>query len=94
MKKDGLVKRIVNPEDKRSYHLFLTKQGERLFEEVNYAYREQIKQLLARFSEDQLKAYETISTTIEETIKPDRSINSDFIDLQHRKIEIDACIEI
>lgn len=70
MKRDGLVKRIVNPEDKRSYHLYLQTKGEGLYKEAYSAYLRQINQLLAKFSDDQLTTYTAISEKIEDVFEP------------------------
>ncbi len=70
MQQDGLVTRLVNPEDRRSYHLYLTEQGEILFKEVYSAYINQIDQLINKFSEDQLKTYSAVSAHIEKVFEP------------------------
>lgn len=90
MQKDGLVQRNVNPEDRRSFHLHLTTRGKNLYEEVNLAYRSHIKQLLARFTEDQLSAYTAVSAHIEQVMEPEETFGIEFIDLQRRRDAIDV----
>ncbi|MBW6465091.1 MAG: MarR family transcriptional regulator [Brevefilum sp.] len=87
MQRDGLVKRNVNPDDRRSFHLDLTERGNNLFKEVYSTYQEHIKQLLAKFSEDQLQAYTMVSAHIEELVEPDLNKG---IDLQRRSELIDV----
>lgn len=81
MQRDGLVKRNVNPDDRRSFHLHLTERGNNLFKEVYSIYQEHIKQLLAQFSEDQLTNYTAVSAHIEELVEPNGTLG---IDLQRR----------
>jgi DNA-binding MarR family transcriptional regulator len=70
MQKDGLLTRIVNPNDRRCYHLYLTDKGEKIFKEVYIAYKKQIDRILANFSEDQLTSYATICEHIEKVLEP------------------------
>jgi len=70
MQEEDLMTRAVNTNDRRCYHLYLTKKGIKLYEEVNIAYKQQVDQLLAKFSEDQLASYAKISDHIEEVFKP------------------------
>jgi DNA-binding MarR family transcriptional regulator len=81
MQRDGLVERSVNPEDRRSFHLYLTERGSHLFKEVYTTYQEHIKQLLAKFSEDQLQSYTAVSAHIEEVVEPNEIVG---IGLQRR----------
>jgi len=87
MQRDGLVKRNVNPDDRRSFHLYLTERGNNLFKEVNSTYQEQIRQLLEKFSEDQLQTYTAVSAHIEELVEPNGIVG---IDLQRREELIDV----
>jgi len=70
MQKDDLLTRQVDADDRRCYHLYLTQKGEKLFEEVYIEYIQQIDQLLANFTEDQLKTYAVVSHHIEKVFKP------------------------
>lgn len=87
MQRDGLVRRNVNPDDRRSFHLYLTERGNNLFKEVYLTYQEHIKQLLAKFSEDQLHAYTMVSAHIEELVEPNGIVG---IDLRRRSELIDV----
>lgn len=87
MQRDGLVRRNVNPDDRRSFHLYLTERGNNLFKEVYLTYQEHIKQLLAKFSEDQLQAYTMVSAHIEELVEPNGIVG---IDLRRRSELIDV----
>ena len=87
MQRDGLVERSVNPEDRRSFHLYLTERGSHLFKEVYSTYQEHIKQLLAKFSEDQLQSYTAVSAHIEELVEPNGMVG---IGLQRRGELIDV----
>ena len=87
MQRDGLVERSVNPEDRRSFHLYLTERGSHLFKEVYSTYQEHIKQLLAKFSEDQLQSYTAVSAHIEELVEPNGTVG---IVLQRRGELIDV----
>jgi DNA-binding MarR family transcriptional regulator len=87
MQRDGLVKRNVNPDDRRSFHLDLTERGNNLYKEVYLTYQEHIKQLLAKFSEDQLQTYTMVSAHIEELVEPDLIKG---LDLQRRSELIDV----
>jgi DNA-binding MarR family transcriptional regulator len=87
MQRDGLVRRNVNPDDRRSFHLYLTERGNNLFKEVNSTYQEHIRQLLEKFSEDQLQTYTAVSAHIEELVEPNGIVG---IDLQRREELIDV----
>ena len=87
MQRDGLVERSVNPDDRRSFHLYLTERGNNLFKEVYSKYQEHIKQLLAQFSEDQLTTYTAVSAHIEELVEPNGTVG---IVLQRRSELIDV----
>ena len=65
MIEDHLINRVENPEDRRSFQLFLTKTGEKLYKEVNAAYQDYIFSLLSKLKEDQLENFEEISNSIE-----------------------------
>lgn len=87
MQRDGLVRRNVNPDDRRSFHLYLTERGNTLFKEVYTTYQEHIKQLLSKFSEDQLITYSAVSAHIEELVEPIEMVG---IELQRREKLIDV----
>jgi MarR family transcriptional regulator, 2-MHQ and catechol-resistance regulon repressor len=70
MQREDLLTRQVNNDDRRSYNLFLSKKGEYLFKEVYSAYIQHIDQMLAKFSEDQLVTYTTVSDHIEKVFQP------------------------
>lgn len=84
MQSDGLITRHVNPQDRRSYRLYLTEKGENLFKEVHSTYIQQIDQILEKFTEDQLAIYTEVSAHIEAVLEPKRELMVDIIDLQHR----------
>jgi DNA-binding MarR family transcriptional regulator len=68
MMEDNLVYRHENPEDRRSFQLFLSDTGKVLYEEVNQAYIKHINLLIGRLNDDQLKIYAEVSIDIEKTL--------------------------
>jgi len=65
---DGLINRLENPQDKRSFQLFLTDSGKILYKEVNSAYQDYIFSLLSKLNEDQLENFEKVSNSIEDRL--------------------------
>lgn len=70
MQKDGLLSRVSNPEDGRSYHLYLTEEGQNIFEKVYPAYTELVNGLMSKFSNEEISRYHQFSQTIENTLAP------------------------
>lgn len=68
MYQDGLVARSENKEDRRSYHLYLTENGEIIYKEVFTAYLEHINNLMSKINEDQLATYTAFSNNIKHTL--------------------------
>ena len=66
---DGLINRLENSNDRRSYQLYLSKSGEILFKEVNKEYRDYVFSLLSKLNEDQLELFAEISGRIEERMQ-------------------------
>lgn len=74
MQEDGLVIRKSNAGDRRSFHLYLSKKGKRLFKEVYSDYIQYIQNLMSNFDEDQLLDYIAVSNCIEKTLTPENSL--------------------
>ncbi len=68
MLRDGLINRLENPQDRRSFQLFLTKTGEKLYKEVNEAYQDYIFGILSKLNEDQLELFTEVSNNIEQRL--------------------------
>lgn len=68
MMQNDLIVRKENPEDQRSYQLYLSDTGNALYKEVNEAYIKNINQLIDRLDDDQLKIYAEVSLDIEKTL--------------------------
>jgi DNA-binding MarR family transcriptional regulator len=69
MIRDGIITRQDNPEDRRSYCLFLTDEGKDLLKEVNEAYLHHIQSLMVKFSDDQLENFASISSQFASALK-------------------------
>lgn len=65
MLEDGLINRLENPQDRRSFQLYLSESGEILFKEVNVAYQDYVFSLLSKLKEDQLELFAAVSGRIE-----------------------------
>jgi len=65
---DGLIYRTENPEDRRSFQLYLSKSGEQVYKEVSLEYQKYVKEMLSKLNEDQLEAFERISSSIEKEL--------------------------
>ena len=70
MQQDDLVERRGNPEDGRSYQLYLTSKGETLFKEAHPEYLKQVDKLMFAFDETQLRTYTKVSQHIERILAP------------------------
>lgn len=70
MQKDGLVLRQNHPADGRSYCLFLSEKGQILLESIFPVYLSQVKELMERFSPEQIERFLPISQQIENTLVP------------------------
>ena len=68
MLNDGLIYRSENPEDRRSFQLYLSKSGEQVYKEVSLEYKEYIQKLLSKLNEDQLDEFMRISSSIEKEL--------------------------
>lgn len=68
MLKDDLVNRVENPQDRRSFQLFLSTKGENLYKEVNKEYQDYIKCLISKLNEDRLEHFAEVSSNIEKGI--------------------------
>jgi DNA-binding MarR family transcriptional regulator len=65
---DDLIYRLENPEDRRSFQLFLSKSGEQVYKEVSLEYQEYVKEMLSKLNEDQLEEFRKISSSIEKEL--------------------------
>lgn len=65
MLEDQLIDRVENPQDRRSFQLFLSNSGKILYKEVDTEYKEYIRRLISKLNEDQLEHFADVSNTIE-----------------------------
>lgn len=70
MIKDNLIKRVGHHEDRRSFQLFLTPQGQALFDQVQPAYNDQINALMSLIDSDKLDHYLEVSQSMESILAP------------------------
>ncbi len=70
MVKDGLIKRVGHPEDRRSFQLYLSGKGKSLYDQVQPAYDAQINTLMSLIDSDQLDLYLQVSQSIETILAP------------------------
>jgi DNA-binding MarR family transcriptional regulator len=70
MIQDHLIERKENPEDRRSYNLYLNENGKRLYKEVEEAYQEELKLLIEKFNIGQMETYTAISVEIAKSLHP------------------------
>ena len=75
MYKDGLVTRKNDPEDGRSYNLYLTEKGKELLNKVYPGFMKQIESLMSCFSEQETSKFLEISQYIESNLSPDSSLS-------------------
>ena len=64
MIQDNLIERMENPEDRRSFQLFLSKSGEYFYKEVNTAYKDYIYRLFSKLNENQLDLLSSLSSSL------------------------------
>ena len=72
MQKDGLINREVDPNDRRSYRLTLSKAGRDLFNRVYPAYKMLVDGLMSKLDKAKLEDYLKASSEIENTLTPNR----------------------
>lgn len=70
MQKDGLINREVDPDDRRSYQLTLSKAGMNLFDLVYPDYNRLVDRLMSRLDKAKLEDYLKASTEIENNLTP------------------------
>lgn len=73
MQKDGLITREVDPDDRRSYRLTLSKAGRDLFDRVYPDYKMLVDGLMSRLDKAKLEDYLKASSEIENTLTPNRA---------------------
>lgn len=73
MQEDGLVNRELDPNDRRSYQLTLTKAGHALFENVYPDYNQLVDGLMSKLDKAKLENYLKASSEIENTLTPNRA---------------------
>ncbi len=73
MQKDGLITREVDPDDRRSYRLTLSKAGRDLFDRVYPDYKILVDGLMSRLDKAKLEDYLKASSEIENTLTPNRA---------------------
>ena len=72
MQKDGLINREVDPNDRRSYRLTLSKAGHELFNRVYPDYKMLVDGLMSKLDKAKLEDYLKASSEIENTLTPNR----------------------
>ena len=72
MQKDGLINREVDPNDRRSYRLTLSKAGRDLFNRVYPDYKMLVDGLMSKLDKAKLEDYLKASSEIENTLTPNR----------------------
>ena len=73
MQKEGLINRVVDPNDRRSYQLTLTEAGHNLFNRVYPDYRKLVDKLMSMLDKTKLEDYLKASSEIENTLTPNRA---------------------
>ena len=73
MQKDGLINREVDPNDRRSYRLTLSKAGRDLFNRVYPDYKMLVDGLMSKLDKAKLEDYLKASSEIENTLTPNRA---------------------
>ena len=73
MQKDGLINREVDPNDRRSYRLTLSKAGRDLFNRVYPDYKMLVDGLMSKLDKAKLEDYLKASSEIENTLTPKRA---------------------
>lgn len=73
MQKDGLINREVDPRDRRSYQLTLTKAGHDLYNRVYPEYQDLVRGLMSMLDQEKLETYLRSSFEIENTLTPKRA---------------------
>jgi MarR family 2-MHQ and catechol resistance regulon transcriptional repressor len=73
MQKDGLINREVDPHDRRSYRLTLSKAGHDLFNRVYPDYKMLVDGLMSKLDKAKLEDYLKASSEIENTLTPNRA---------------------
>lgn len=75
MVKDGLITRQNDPNDGRSYQLFLTETGSDLLARVYPGFINHIDSLMSCFNEQEASRYLEVSQHIESSLSPDSTLN-------------------
>lgn len=75
MLKDDLITRQTDPNDGRSFQLFLTEKGSQLLDRVYPGFVKKIQDLMSSFSDAETKRFLDVSQHIESTLSPDSSVN-------------------
>jgi len=68
MLSNDFIYRSENPEDGRSFQLFLSKSGKQLYKEVSLEYQNYVKKVLSKLNEDQLDDFKILSRSIEKEL--------------------------
>jgi DNA-binding MarR family transcriptional regulator len=75
MYKDGLITRQNDPNDRRSYQLYLTEKGSELLARVLPGFFDQINSLMSCFSDQDTLKFLEVSQHIESNLSPDSTPN-------------------
>ncbi len=70
LQEDDFVVRHDHPDDGRSFQLYLTEEGEQIFQAVYPEYEKQIDQLMSSLDDDQIRDYTAASKHIESVLAP------------------------
>lgn len=73
MQTEGLINREVDPNDRRSYQLTLSKAGHDLFNRVYPDYKKLVDKLMSMLDKTKLEDYLKASSEIENTLTPNRA---------------------
>ena len=75
MVKEGMINREVDPDDGRSFKLYLTEKGNDLLNQVYPGFVKQVNQLMSRFTDEEASRFLEVSQHIESNLSPDSSLN-------------------
>jgi DNA-binding MarR family transcriptional regulator len=70
MQKDGLITRKDDPQDKRSFQLYLTQKGTRVYQGIQPEYLQQIDTLMSAFDPEEVQTFTAVSQQIEKKLAP------------------------
>lgn len=75
MVKEGMITRKVDPDDGRSFKLYLTDKGTDLLNQVYPGFVKQVYQLMSHFNDEEVSRFLEVSQHIESNLSPDSSLS-------------------